>query len=62
VDIKINNMMASKPYHQKTKTSVQDIINSNRMIEKPVLQNTNHLFSISGKTASKPQIGEFRNI
>ena len=54
-------MMASKPHHHKTKTSVQDIINSNRMMEKPVLQNTNHLFSISGKTASKPQIGEFRN-
>ena len=43
-DVKINNMFANKPRHQRVKSNVQDMAVNNKILDKPIVQNTNHLF------------------
>lgn len=51
VDIKIN-ALPTKGMHQRTRSSVQELLINNQMIERPIIQNTNHLRSIGGQPLS----------
>lgn len=51
LDIKIN-ALPTKGMHKRTRSSVQDLLIQNQMIERPIIQNTNHIRGIGGQTLS----------
>lgn len=60
VDLRVSNLQP-KPSHLKTRSNVQDLILNNRILDKPIVQNTNHIMN-QGSIWQRPLIGKVFNV